>query len=292
MIPPGFRPQQNHDAAELEALQADVMRFVAIIGLCLAAIFALVQQLEQESQAAAQAATMAQTDPGAPGDIRLQAPVAVAPDPGRGATPNPPQPQPVPDTATGEPPVTSLAGPPIPVYESPPELPPEPSPESPPKSPPESPPKSPPESPPESPPTSPPESPPPPPPARPQQGFSLSFVSPEALMTLLQSGEVRLYTGAGGRFWRYDPGRRSFIADTAPGQYYRMESSTVPRQLHDWMQAAGRQPMEWGVVLAPATRAQLSDIMDGRSGGDMRIGADGEVHLIPAQPDGPGQGWR
>ncbi len=34
----------NSDEAELEALQTDVMRFVAILGLCLAAIFSLVQR--------------------------------------------------------------------------------------------------------------------------------------------------------------------------------------------------------------------------------------------------------
>ena len=34
--------QANGDA-ELEALQTDVMRFIAILGLCLAAIFSLVQ---------------------------------------------------------------------------------------------------------------------------------------------------------------------------------------------------------------------------------------------------------
>tara|TARA_R110002072_G_scaffold242453_1_gene401203 strand:- start:968 stop:1678 length:711 start_codon:yes stop_codon:yes gene_type:complete len=38
-----------HDS-ELEALQTDVMRFVAILGLCLAAIFSLVQSVAQEQQ--------------------------------------------------------------------------------------------------------------------------------------------------------------------------------------------------------------------------------------------------
>ncbi len=38
----------SRDEAELEALQTDVMRFLAILGLCLAAIFSLVQGAAQE----------------------------------------------------------------------------------------------------------------------------------------------------------------------------------------------------------------------------------------------------
>ena len=39
---------QDSADAELEALQTDVMRFVAILGLCLAAIFSLVQRASLE----------------------------------------------------------------------------------------------------------------------------------------------------------------------------------------------------------------------------------------------------
>jgi hypothetical protein len=42
----------SQEAAELEALQADVMRFVAILGLCLAAIFSLVHSAAVEQTAA------------------------------------------------------------------------------------------------------------------------------------------------------------------------------------------------------------------------------------------------
>ena len=44
---PPWAPQ-SRDEAELEALQTDVMRFLAILGLCLAAIFSLVQGAAQE----------------------------------------------------------------------------------------------------------------------------------------------------------------------------------------------------------------------------------------------------
>ncbi|MCX2982285.1 hypothetical protein EYC98_15590 [Halieaceae bacterium IMCC14734] len=51
----------SHDS-ELEALQTDVMRFVAILGLCLAAIFSLVQSVAQEQQGEKQIATASVTE--------------------------------------------------------------------------------------------------------------------------------------------------------------------------------------------------------------------------------------
>ncbi len=46
----------SRDEADLEALQTDVMRFMAILGLCLTAIFSLVQGAAQEQAAVEQAA--------------------------------------------------------------------------------------------------------------------------------------------------------------------------------------------------------------------------------------------
>ncbi len=46
------RHGQANDADDLEALQTDVMRFIAILGLCLAAIFSLVQTAAVERQTA------------------------------------------------------------------------------------------------------------------------------------------------------------------------------------------------------------------------------------------------
>jgi hypothetical protein len=49
MRPPWL--SHSREDAELEALQTDVMRFMAILGLCLAAIFSLVQSAAQEQAA-------------------------------------------------------------------------------------------------------------------------------------------------------------------------------------------------------------------------------------------------
>jgi len=52
MRPPWFG--HSREEVELEALQTDIMRFMAILGLCLAAIFSLVQGAAQEQAVAAQ----------------------------------------------------------------------------------------------------------------------------------------------------------------------------------------------------------------------------------------------
>ena len=64
---------RSTETAELEALQTDVMRFVAILGLCLAAIFSLVHSAAQEQAS-------------------VTAPGAQAPEPSR-LQPSKPQPQ-------------------------------------------------------------------------------------------------------------------------------------------------------------------------------------------------------
>ena len=51
----------SREEAELEALQTDIMRFMAILGLCLAAIFSLVQGAAQEQAVAEQSAGVHKT---------------------------------------------------------------------------------------------------------------------------------------------------------------------------------------------------------------------------------------
>ncbi|MEP5763182.1 MAG: hypothetical protein ABJ308_01245 [Halieaceae bacterium] len=73
----------SNDDAELEALQTDVMRFVAILGLCLAAIFSLVQR-----------ASLEQLPPTITPEVPLQSPVTAAaqPESEPPARPAPPRP--------------------------------------------------------------------------------------------------------------------------------------------------------------------------------------------------------
>ncbi|HEB97748.1 MAG TPA: hypothetical protein ENI96_15100 [Sedimenticola thiotaurini] len=60
MIDATFRPLLPEPAADIEMLHTDVMRFMAILGLCLAAIFALVQSIPAEQAAEARAGHLQQ----------------------------------------------------------------------------------------------------------------------------------------------------------------------------------------------------------------------------------------
>jgi hypothetical protein len=78
----------SREEAELEALQTDVMRFMAILGLCLAAIFSLVQGAAQEQAIAEQVAVE-------PAAVELTSLDQTAVEP-----PLKPSPEPVPEPAS------------------------------------------------------------------------------------------------------------------------------------------------------------------------------------------------
>jgi septal ring factor EnvC (AmiA/AmiB activator) len=67
-------------------------------------------------------------------------------------------------------------------------------------------------------------------PAAEQQGFSLRFASIEALERLVAGGTVNLYAMAGKQAWRLSlpAGRPMFAAAAFPGWFHEMAASTVP----------------------------------------------------------------
>jgi hypothetical protein len=123
MQPPHLRRAPAQDSAELEALQADVMRFVAIIGLCLAAIFSLLQSLEPPLPAVAAAANDRPAEPVAELPVEPAPEVATtlmettAPETTAQPGVEPPAallPEPVPGSAAEPEPVAVAASPPLP----------------------------------------------------------------------------------------------------------------------------------------------------------------------------------
>jgi len=125
------------------------------------------------------------------------------------------------------------------------------------------------------------------PPRAAQQGFTLRFASAEALQRLVASGAVSLYAMAGKQAWRLSPGDGApvFAPDKLPNWFHEMEPSTVPPGYAGALaQAAGRampSPVVWGVQLPPATRQGIASLTRGLSGGNLLIGADGRVTLEP-----------
>lgn len=128
---------------------------------------------------------------------------------------------------------------------------------------------------------------PPPVPAAVKKGFTLRFASDEALQRQVAAGTVSLYAMAGKQAWRLSlsHGRPVFAHDTFPGWFHEMASSTVPVQYVRTLGKSTDRPAQssivWGVQLPPATKQGIASLTRGRQGGNLVIAADGQVTLIP-----------
>jgi hypothetical protein len=255
----------DSDAGGAADLQTDIMRFMAILALCLVAIFALVQSIP--------------LIPEAP----TQSPVAAAP---------PPPPEPVTEEPQPEEPVVKP-----PAIEEPvkavqltrpkwtssfvsrqrqqsenshevvqsPERKEESTPTTAATSPITAPPK-------------------PAAPTKPtSRGFSLRFESDHALTRLVAAGKVGLYAITDGRAQRMtvSESRISFWDASTPNAFHEMETSTVPRPVIDALARSGVNTagIDWGVTLPGKLRQQLDALMRDNSGGALVIGLDGELRL-------------
>jgi hypothetical protein len=128
-------------------------------------------------------------------------------------------------------------------------------------------------------------------PARPsaaaQQGFTLAFAGEEALRRLItDAGTVALFYIAGGKSWRLQAapgGQWTFIAGAAPPALYEMEEHSVPYAIRDAAKkvaaAYGRPGPFFGVKLPHAIENDIRRLINSRSGGSIVIGAAGEVHI-------------
>ncbi len=223
--------------AELEALQTDVMRFVAILGLCLAAIFSLVQQASLEPL------PMPQPDPShQPTGEREPPPVTRADT----VQPSAPDLQRQRSTPAGKKAPTADPVKQVPEAVEKTAMEPQTTRES---------------------------------VGRSEEGFSLEFESTSAMMSLLESRQLRLYVQAGEHFWEADHrGRFSRVA--APSHYYEMDNATVPRKmLQTQLATSGQTAKRWGVDLSGPILKQITDTTRSATGGTILIQADGRVRL-------------
>jgi len=126
---------------------------------------------------------------------------------------------------------------------------------------------------------------PPPEPGPGKQGFSLRFASNEALHRLVAAGTVKLYGMAGKQAWRLSlsAGGPVFAPDSFPGWFHEMAPSTVPadyvRTLEKSVNRLAQSSVVWGVQLPPATKQGIASLTRGLQGGNLLIGADGQVTL-------------
>ena len=86
-----------------------------------------------------------------------------------------------------------------------------------------------------------------PPPARPETrtGFTLRFASSEALEHLVAAGAVSLYAMAGKQAWRLSlvDGRRAFAPVAFPGWFHEMAPATVPVDYAQSLRRSVRGPL-------------------------------------------------
>lgn len=249
------------DAADAE-LQTDVMRFLAILSLCLVAIFALVQTIPVAQKSVEQ-----------PRSIELPRAASVLPKPAAApASPRPQQtraaetPSPVvPRTAVSDvvskpaektvEPVTVTAPDSTPANPEPiGQTPAEPASAS-------------------------------AAPAQPQQaGFTLQFEDDEALTRLISRDEVGFFAISADKSMRLkiESGRMDFWPSSTPGQYHEMDGSTVPAEVRHALLRSGAEfagDQLWGVTLPPRTAAQLKQFLADSSGGTLVIGGTGDLRL-------------
>jgi hypothetical protein len=238
-------------------LQTDVMRFMAILALCLVAIFALVQSIplapvEQRPEVVAEPAAERPADPT---DETIAA--AAAP-PVTQRTPPPqqepvvltrpkwvPKYQPAPAPVVKEPvvpenePVAAEAAPTVPT-----ELPPTPEPE--------------------------------------KEGFTLRFASDAALARAVAAHHVGFYaiTASGAKRMTVNDSRISFWDASTPNAFHEMETTTVPTAVVRALARTGIEPqrVNWGVTLPGKMTVQLDTLMREHRGGSLIIAATGEIH--------------
>lgn len=251
MRPHWMGPSQEN--AELEALQTDVMRFIAILGLCLAAIFSLVHSAAlEQAQSGSASESPPRPRPGPTRDAGIKSTIPEKP-----SLPPPYKAlemQPVIATAIQPQPTTQTK--PEEIQESTPEissrsqeaaplerLTREPAPDA------------------------------------VEPGFTLEFSSGRVLRTLLENGQLRLYAQLRDGFWLADSQGR-FMSSNAPPQYYEMQAGTVPGELRNALAAvAGDGSPGWGVTLPAVTVEQITSLTSRVEGGQLVIEADGSVTL-------------
>jgi hypothetical protein len=230
-------------------LQTDVMRFMAILSLCLVAIFALVQSIPLtpiEAVPIEEVAVEPTPEPVALAKPRpepiVEPPIAAdlqSESPSAAETVVLTRPKWQPKFAPADKPVASTA----PIVE-------EPS---------------------------------PPPPNEPEkEGFTLRFASDAALMRAVATQHVGLYAIASGRAKRMtvSESRVSFWDASTPNTFHEMETSTVPSAVIDALSRTGTDASEvsWGVTLPGRMTTQLDALMQEHRGGSLIIDAGGEIN--------------
>ena len=117
-------------------------------------------------------------------------------------------------------------------------------------------------------------------------GFSLRFDSEQALQALVTDGAVSFYARVGSRVWLFssDGDQRRFALTSAPTAFHEMQAETVPEvfvsTLRHELASFDPQQVRWGVTLPEAAQRQIRQLMAASDGGVLSIAANGEVRRL------------
>jgi hypothetical protein len=111
-----------------------------------------------------------------------------------------------------------------------------------------------------------------------RQGFTLRFASDAALDRLVTADSVSLYGMVGQQAWRLSmaAGRPVVTQVPFPGWFHEMSATTVPAHYID---SLGQSGVVWGVQLPAATKTAIASLTRGQQGGVLVIRSDGQVIL-------------
>jgi hypothetical protein len=122
--------------------------------------------------------------------------------------------------------------------------------------------------------------------AKGRAGRSLRFASPEALLRLVSGGQVRVFAAASGHGYRLTRDGRRFVPESLPPALYLMAPDTIPEVFPRTLaQAAGLvSEVTWGVTLSDAIRRRLAVAVEADEGGLLLIDAAGRVAPAGSAP--------
>jgi len=118
------------------------------------------------------------------------------------------------------------------------------------------------------------------------QGFTLRFETDLALTRLVARNEVGLYAITPEKSLRMNVnrGQLGFWAASLPKQFHEMDETTVPNDVLSALRRAGSvksSDVKWGVTLPSNMRQQLDGYLREHNGGSLVIGGDGNLRLEP-----------
>ena len=121
-------------------------------------------------------------------------------------------------------------------------------------------------------------------PAPTTEGFTLRFEDDLALTRLVARNEVGLYAITPDKSVRMNVNRGalSFWAASVPNQFHEMDEATVPDDVLSALRRAGSvktSEVKWGVTLPSNMRQQLDQYLIEHQGGSLVISGDGNLRL-------------